>query len=100
LKIDVEGGELEVLFGFETLLQDGRIRVVQFEYGPMTFGSGHTLHEICAFLQQYGYVIGKLYPNYVEFASPTFPAAEDFRYSNYVAVSSSDPGMVAALGRA
>jgi FkbM family methyltransferase len=34
LKIDVEGAELDVLLGAEKMLRDGKIRFVQFEFGP------------------------------------------------------------------
>ncbi len=34
LKIDVEGAELDVLLGAETMLREGRIHFVQFEFGP------------------------------------------------------------------
>ena len=39
LKIDVEGAELDVLKGAERMLSEGRIRFVQFEFGPNNMAS-------------------------------------------------------------
>jgi FkbM family methyltransferase len=39
LKIDVEGAELDVLLGATEMLADGKIRFVQFEFGPNNMSS-------------------------------------------------------------
>ena len=33
LKIDVEGAEYDVILGFEEYIEQGNIKIVQFEYG-------------------------------------------------------------------
>lgn len=43
LKIDVEGGELDVLEGARGLLEVGAIGLVQFEFGLANLARGHTL---------------------------------------------------------
>ena len=53
LKIDVEGYELEVLKGGSSVLDDGRIKYIQFEFGENAMGHG------LFFLDLYKYLIPK-----------------------------------------
>ncbi|WP_198375361.1 FkbM family methyltransferase [Neoroseomonas rubea] len=96
LKIDVEGGEPEVLDGFGAMLAEGRIGVIQFEYGMANITSRVLLRDFHARLGAAGYEVGKLYPHGVAFA-PWRPEAEDFRGPNHVAVHRSRPDWRAAL---
>ena len=87
LKIDVEGAELRVLRGFEATIAAGRIDAIQFEYGLINLVAGVTLGALYEYLSARGYVVGKLYPNYVDFR-PYHLKDEDFRGPNYLAVRS------------
>lgn len=96
LKVDVEGSDLEVLRGFSSALARRAIRVVQFEYGLWTAIGRHMLADFYDLLAPSGYVIGKIYPGYVDFRSY---AVEDetFRGGNFVAVLSEEHALIGAL---
>lgn len=85
LKIDVEGAEHFVLYGFEKMLSAGKIDVIQFEYGAVSLYSGFFLKDIYGLLEKYGYAIGKLYRNGVEFKSYSPIEDEDLTGPNYIA---------------
>jgi FkbM family methyltransferase len=53
LKIDVEGHELEVLKGGSSVLDEGRIKYIQFEFGENAMGRG------LFFLDLYKYLVPK-----------------------------------------
>ena len=55
LKIDVEGAELQVLFGAERALREKRVRCLTFEFGQTTFDMGNSPDRLEAFLQEVGY---------------------------------------------
>jgi FkbM family methyltransferase len=96
LKIDVEGAEHQVLEGFGAMLGDGRIHLIQFEYGIANITSRVLLKDYYAMLGAAQYEIGKLYPFGVEFG-PYRPEQEDFRGPNFVAVHRSRPEVRAAV---
>lgn len=89
MKIDVEGLEIAVLKGFENMLQKKKIRLIQFEYGPMNIESKAFLKDFYDFLGEKGYKIGKLFPNGVEFKSYHY-GMDDFKWANYVAILETD----------
>lgn len=97
LKIDTEGAEPRVLRGFGAMLDEGRIGVIQFEYGLANVYGGMLLRDLYRLLEERGYAVGKLYPDGVRFRA-YHPRDEDFRGPNYVAVSSTLPEWVRALG--
>lgn len=92
LKIDVEGEELMVLKGFENSLSQGRIKIIQFEYGKANILSRTFLKDFYDLLIPYGFVIGKIYPRYVEFKDYELDD-EDFLGPNYLAVMKTSPYM-------
>lgn len=96
LKIDVEGMEERVLRGFDPLLRSGRVALVQFEYGRVNILNGFLLHHSAAFFKQRGYVVGKVYPDAVDFREPTLDD-EDFLGPNYLACRADRADMLAAL---
>jgi FkbM family methyltransferase len=96
LKIDVEGMEDRVLRGFGSLLQHRAIRLVQFEYGRVNILSRFLLRDFYEFFRQYGYVVGKIYPNYVEFREYAL-SDEDFLGPNYLACREEDTQYLRAL---
>ncbi len=91
LKIDTEGHEVDVLLGFtKVLVTPNAPRIIQFEYGHTYLPSKHSLSDVYRLLEPSGYVIGRLYPNGVEF-SPYQLEKENFRIGNFVAVREGDP---------
>lgn len=96
LKIDVEGSENLVLDGFGDMLAQGRVGLIQFEYGIANVGSRVLLQDFHATLGAAGFELGKLYPHGVAFKAYR-PEHEDFRGPNYVAVHRSRPDLRAAV---
>jgi FkbM family methyltransferase len=99
LKIDVEGWEPKVLAGFSGLLEAKVIRIVQFEYNIVNIKTRFLLADFYELLSSYGFRLGKIYPNYVEFR-PYAYAHEDFLGPNYLAVLNTETEAIAALSRA
>lgn len=70
LKIDVEGGEIEVLKGGQRLFKEQRVDVIYIEAGLNTEGGQQTyLCKIDAWLQSYGYRVFRIYEQKNEWIS-------------------------------
>jgi FkbM family methyltransferase len=98
LKIDVEGAEHLVLNGLRAALAEGRIEVIQFEYGKVNIITHFLLRDFYELLGSYGYAVGKLFPNHVDFRSYALED-EDFLGPNYVAVRMARSDIIDALGK-
>jgi len=85
LKIDTEGSEHKVLKGFTRMLSEGKIKMIQFEYGDMCIDSGFLLKDYYQLLESYGFKIGKIYPDKVEY-KPYDKKMENFILSNFLAI--------------
>mgnify|MGYP001157950403 CR=1 FL=1 len=86
LKIDVEGGEFDVMKGARQLLERGHIDVLQFEYGGTYLDAGITLQQVFAYLQGFGYELYKILPNGLQYMPVFLSEYEDYGYSNFLAV--------------
>ena len=89
LKIDTEGAEHLVLSGFCKLLEEGRIRVIQFEYGYTHADAKFLMKDFYKMLVKYGYVIGVLKPGGVIFTEFKYQLNDFQSGPNYVAVHKS-----------
>ena len=89
LKLDVEGAEHLVLQGLENHLRDQRVRFVQFEYGRVNILTHFLLRDFHELFRSYGYVVGKIYPDYVDFREYDL-SDEDFLGPNYLACRPGD----------
>ncbi|MDA9077901.1 FkbM family methyltransferase [bacterium] len=97
LKIDVEGAELFVLRGFESLIKQQKIKVIQFEYGYTNGDSGCLMRDFYDFLMANGYVIGPLKQSGVWFMNFEY-GLNNFRSGpNFVAVLESERSIKDAL---
>jgi hypothetical protein len=96
LKIDVEGAEHLVLEGFGAATNSGQIEVVQFEYGKVNIITHFLLRDFYEFFESRGYVVGKLFPDHVDFRAYALED-EDFRGPNYIAVHRARSDIVDAL---
>jgi FkbM family methyltransferase len=96
LKIDVEGAEHKVLEGFGAVLDAGNIDVIQFEYGKVNIITHYLLRDFYQFLEVRGYLIGKLFPDHVDFRNYELED-EDFLGPNYVAVQKAQTPIINAL---
>lgn len=90
LKLDVEGSEFKILQGFLPMLEEKRIRLIQFEYGEFSIESKILLKDFYDFFERLGYSVGKIYPKFVDF-SPYTVTKENFLTSNFVALAKNDP---------
>lgn len=96
VKIDVEGSEGRILSGFGEALRSRALRVIQFEYSPALMQSGFLLRDIYKLLTGHGYIVGRLYPDGVEFKDFQL-SDETFRTGNYVAVLNDDYELINIL---
>lgn len=87
LKIDTEGGELDVLKGAESLLQKKLVVAIQFEYGGTYADAGITLKQVIEALQQYNFHIYRILPNGLIYIKEWLNSLETYRYSNYLAIN-------------
>jgi len=99
LKLDVEGAEHLALKGLDGYLRQGKVRFVQFEYGRVNILTHFLLRDFYELFQGYGYAVGKIYPDYVEFREYDL-RDEDFLGPNYLACPRSDEALHRLSGRA
>jgi FkbM family methyltransferase len=97
LKIDVEGLEDRVLKGFDGMLSRGVIDVIQFEYGHINASVRVLLGEFYELFERYGYAVGKIYPDGVEFRAFDPWRDENFKGPNYLAVHRSQTALLERL---
>ncbi len=84
LKIDIEGHELAAFLGMKNLLEQKKIKAIQFEYGGANIDSRTFLKDFFLFFNSLGYSIYKIMPNNIEKRN-YHPSMENFNYANYVA---------------
>jgi FkbM family methyltransferase len=96
LKLDIEGLELPALRGFEGMLTNGEIDVIQFEYGFINILPKFLLKDLCEFLNAHGYAAGKIFPDHVDFREYELKD-EDFMGPNYLAVRRDRSDLIALL---
>jgi FkbM family methyltransferase len=96
LKLDVEGSEHLILAGFHEMLRQQRIKVIQFEYGIFSIESKFLLKDYFNLFERYGYKVGKIYPNYIDF-SPYNWSLENFIGPNYAAIRSKESPLIESL---
>jgi FkbM family methyltransferase len=97
LKIDTEGAELLVLRGAGTLLREGRIRLIQFEFNEMNLISRAFFHDFRSLLK--GYSLYRLMPRGLLPISPEPLLSELFGYQNILAVAAAQVRRVRDSGK-
>ena len=88
IKIDVEGHELEVFKGGDSLFRDGRVRVIQFEYGGCNIDSKVLLKDIFEFFEGMEYRFYKILPDTLRPVERYDQRLENFKYQNWLIVDS------------
>jgi hypothetical protein len=77
--------EKSVLSGFSDMFHNKSVQLVQFEYNTTNIVSKFMLRDAYQFFADFGYSVGKLYPNYVEFRDYHY-RHEDFCGLNMIAI--------------
>jgi len=90
LKIDVEGGEFDVLNGSNHLLHNHKITALQFEYGGCYLDAHITLKDILNLLTRSNYVIFRITSEGLFHISQWTPSLENYEYANYFAMVQSE----------
>ena len=85
LKVDVEGHELAVLHGGETLFAENRIQRVQFEYSSANIHSRVFFKDLFGHLTGHGYHVFKVFPKHLRRIEEYKQDLDNFQYANYVA---------------
>jgi FkbM family methyltransferase len=98
LKLDIEGAEYDALLGFENCIKRGKVKAVQFEYGPINITSRKLLIDFYAFFEANDYIVGKIFPKKVEFRKYDF-IYEDFIGPNFIAVKKTETKLIELLGK-
>lgn len=98
LKLDIEGAEYDAIIGFESTIQYGKIKAIQFEYGYINITTKKLLIDYYNFFEANGYIVGKIFPKTVEFRNYNF-MYEDFIGPNFIAVKKSEIELINLLSR-
>lgn len=93
LKIDVEGHELAVVQGAEGMLKQKAIDFIQFEYGGCWIDSRTLFRDMYDLLTGFGYVVGKIMPDGIEFHDRYDQRLETFQMANYCACLPESTGL-------
>jgi FkbM family methyltransferase len=96
LKIDTEGHEYKVLLGFERMLKEKKVTIIQFEYGYANVLTKDLLIDHYKYLEPMGYSIGLLTPEGVDFKTYGL-LDENFQGPNYVAVLKEREDIIAKI---
>src|SRR5262249_19226425 len=97
LKVDVEGAEHLVLEGFTGSFERSIISAVQFEFGMINIYSKFLLKDFWDFFSKYGFVIGPIMPNGIDFKDYS-PRDENFQGPpNFFAVHKSRSMIIEAV---
>lgn len=98
LKLDIEGAEYDAIVGFKESLKSGKIRAIQFEYGYINIVTKKLLLDFYNFFEEYGYIVGKIFPKTVEFREYNHKH-EDFIGPNFIVVKKDDQELIDLLTR-
>ena len=90
LKIDVEGHEFEVLKGARKALSHGRIKRIQFEYGPEWIFARVQLRDVFRFLEKHRFVMHHIRPSSTTRVDQYSSWLENYRYKNFLAIHSTE----------
>lgn len=89
LKIDIEGHELEALKGASQLLKQGKVKVIQFEYGGTYIDARILLKDIFSLFNDLPYDLYKIYPQDLKKATMYAQNLENFQLQNWLAINKS-----------
>lgn len=96
LKLDLEGAEYDAILGFEETIKDGKVKIIQFEYGYINISTKKLLIDFYKFFESHGYIVGKIFPKNIEFRKYEFKY-EDFLGPNHIAIKRSETELIKIL---
>lgn len=82
IKIDVEGAEVDVINGCESLLESKSIKYIQIEYSPHYKLNNYKFIDIIKFVNAYGYQVFSTEVEGMEMTVDNF--VEDYRLENFI----------------
>jgi FkbM family methyltransferase len=91
LKIDTEGHDLAVLRGGARMIREGRIRRIQFEYGPRNVFARVFLRDFFVFFAGLPYRLYQVMPRRLAPVPAYDRRLENLQYKNFVALHDSVP---------
>lgn len=83
IKIDVEGAEVDVMFGVLELLRESKVRFIQIEYSPHYKVSKRTFYEVIGMVNAFGYNVYSFDGDYFKLETQE-GFIEDFRLENFI----------------
>ncbi|MHC4741424.1 MAG: FkbM family methyltransferase [Planctomycetota bacterium] len=87
LKIDVEGHELDVLYGAEGLLAENAIKIVTFEFGGTHIDTRVFLRDFFHFFEKHNFDLYRITPSTYLLPLPHYKEIfEQFRTTNFLAL--------------
>jgi FkbM family methyltransferase len=86
VKIDTEGAEWKILQGARDLIENRKIRAIQFEYGGCYIDAKTTLKDVAQFLTTHGYLIFRIVPKGLVHIAKWESSLENYHLSNYFAL--------------
>jgi FkbM family methyltransferase len=86
LKCDTEGHDVAVIEGALSLLKQGRIGVLQFEYNHRWIFSRHYLKDVFDMLAALPYCLGRLHSDHIALYHHWHPELERFFEANYLII--------------
>jgi len=88
LKIDVEGHELDVLYGAENMFKNNNIKLVSFEFGGCNIDTRTFFRDFYAFFKKYNFQLHRITPSGYLYPIPSYKESyEQFRTTNFLAIS-------------
>ncbi len=90
IKIDTEGAEWKVLTGAKSLIQNHKIKAIQFEYGGCYVDAKTTLKSVMTYLSENGYILFRIMPKGLIHISKWEDRLENYHLSNYFAIRQED----------
>jgi len=99
IKIDTEGAEWKILQGARSLIENRKIRAIQFEYGGCYVDAKTTLKDVMSFLSKNNYLVFRIIPTGLVHISRWEASLENYHLSNYFALRAEElPGYCLVQG--
>lgn len=88
LKIDVEGHELDVLYGAENMFKNSNIKMVSFEFGGCNIDTRTFFRDFYYFFRKYNFQLYRITPSGYLYTIPSYGESyEQFRTTNFLAIN-------------